>query len=120
MNDIDGVNFSGKKVFDQSRFLMCPLDDAQEILDDTKIRASLPTLKKILGDGGSVIIMSHLGRPSNGPEAIFSQKHIIAHLSKLLDTQVKFADDCVGEHAEKLAGELGPGEVPFVRKYQIL
>lgn len=89
-----------------------PLDKKTfEITDDNRIRAALPTIKKILNDGGSVILMSHLGRPKEGPEDKYSLKHIVAHLSKSIGTEVKFADDCISESATQLAADLKPGEV---------
>lgn len=87
-----------------------PLDESFKITDDTRIRAALPTVKKILGDGGAVILMSHLGRPKNGPEEKFSLKHLVKHLSSLLDTSVQFASDCIGQEAENAAASLKAGE----------
>lgn len=86
-----------------------PLNEAFQITDDTRIRAAIPTLKKILGDGGSVIIGSHLGRPT-GPSDKFSLKHILGRVSELLGTEVQFANDCVGEEAKEKAAALKPGE----------
>lgn len=89
-----------------------PLDnETLEITDDTRIRAALPTLLKILNDGGSAIIMSHLGRPKMGYEDKFSLKHIVSHLSNLLDKEVKFCSDSIGEEAEEMASKLNAGEV---------
>lgn len=88
-----------------------PLDESFNITDDTRIRAALPTVKKILGDGGAVILMSHLGRPKNGPEEKFSLQHLVKHLSRLLDTSVQFASDCIGQEAENAAASLKAGEV---------
>lgn len=89
-----------------------PLDkQTLEITDDTRIRAALPTIKKILTDGGSVILMSHLGRPKNGPEDKFSLKHIAGRVSELLDLDVQFADDCIGDQAKEKSSNLKPGEV---------
>ena len=76
------------------------------------MRATIPTIKKILGDGGSVILMSHLGRPKDGPTEKYSLKHLVNHLIKLLDgATVKFADDCIGEEAATKSANLQPGEV---------
>lgn len=108
MITIDKFNFSGKKVFVRVDFNV-PLDDKFNITDDTRIRAALPTLKKILADGGSPIIASHLGRPK-GVEDKYSLKHILAHVSKLLGVDVQFANDCVGKDAEVKAAALQPGE----------
>ncbi|WP_308199302.1 phosphoglycerate kinase [Chitinophaga sedimenti] len=89
-----------------------PLNDKFEITDDTRMKAAVPTIKKILADGGSVILMSHLGRPKDGPTDKYSLKHLVNHLVKLLDgATVKFAEDCVGEVAEKAAANLQAGEV---------
>lgn len=86
-----------------------PLDENFNITDDTRIRAAMPTLKKILADGGSVIISSHLGKPK-GVEDKYSLKHILSHVSKLLGVNVQFADDCVGDDAKAKAAALKPGE----------
>ena len=87
-----------------------PLDENFNITDDNRMRAALPTLKKILADGGSIIIGSHLGRPK-GPADKFSLKHILKHLSELLGVEVQFANDCMGEEAAVKAAALQPGEV---------
>ena len=105
---IDQFDFKGKKAFVRVDFNV-PLDEHFNITDDTRIRAALPTLKKILADGGSVIIGSHLGRPKK-VEDKFSLRHILAHVSKLLGVEVKFAPDCVGDEARELAANLKPGE----------
>ena len=105
---IDQFSFAGKKAFVRVDFNV-PLDEHFHITDDTRIRAALPTLKKILADGGSVIIGSHLGRPKK-VEDKFSLRHILAHVSKLLGVDVKFAPDCVGDEARELAASLKPGE----------
>ena len=110
MKTIDQYNFSGKKALIRVDFNV-PLNASFEITDDTRIRAALPTIKKILDDGGSVILMSHLGRPKEGPEDKFSLRHIVDHLSKSTNTTVKFADDCVGESAKEKAASLQPGEI---------
>ena len=110
MQSIDNFNFNGKKAFVRVDFNV-PLNAEMQITDDTRIRKALPTIQKILADGGSVIIGSHLGRPKKGPEDKFSLKHIIAHLSELLGTEVKFASDCQGPVAEEAAASLKPGEV---------
>lgn len=109
MRTIDNVNFAGKKALIRVDFNV-PLDNQFNITDDTRIRGALPTIKKILNDGGSVILMSHLGRPKNGPENKFSLSHIVNHLSDALDTHVQFADDCIGEQAKEKAAALKPGE----------
>ncbi|HAC21905.1 MAG TPA: phosphoglycerate kinase, partial [Porphyromonadaceae bacterium] len=109
MQTIDSFNFAGKKAFVRVDFNV-PLNDKFEITDDTRMRAALPTLKKILADGGSVIIGSHLGRPK-GVNDKFSLKHILNHLSELLGVDVQFANDCIGEEAAVKAAALQPGEV---------
>ena len=89
-----------------------PLDKDYNITDDTRMRASLPTIKKVLKDGGSVILMSHLGRPKDGPTDKYSLKHLINHLQELLPgTKILFANDCIGEDAVQKANALQPSEV---------
>jgi phosphoglycerate kinase len=88
-----------------------PLNDKYEITDDTRMRASIPTIKKILTDGGSVILMSHLGRPKDGPTDKYSLRHLVPHLQELVGAPVLFANDCIGEQAYMTAGMLRPGEV---------
>ncbi|MEG1748402.1 MAG: phosphoglycerate kinase [Tannerellaceae bacterium] len=109
MQTIDKFNFAGKKAFVRVDFNV-PLDENFNITDDTRIRAALPTLKKILADGGSVIIGSHLGRPK-GVTDKYSLKHILAHVAKLIGTDVQFASDCVSEEATAKAAALQAGEV---------
>ncbi len=112
MSKFSNHNFSGQRALIRVDFNV-PLDkQTQAITDDTRMRAAVPTIKKILADGGSVILMSHLGRPKEGPEAKYSLKHLISHLSELLDgATVLFADDCIGEQAVLTAGMLRSGEV---------
>ena len=110
MKNIDTFDFANKKVIIRVDFNV-PLNDNLEITDDTRIRAAIPTIKKILDSGGAVILMSHLGRPKNGPEDKFSLKHIVGELSKQIGTNVLFADDCVGEQAIRLSRILQPGQV---------
>lgn len=110
MQTIDNYNFKNKRALIRVDFNV-PLNDKFEITDDTRMRAAVPTIKKVLAGGGSVILMSHLGRPKNGPEDKFSLKHIRKHLEELLGTPVKFADDCIGESAKEQATALKPGEV---------
>jgi phosphoglycerate kinase len=110
MKTIDQINFLGKKALIRVDFNV-PLDEDGNITDDNRITAALPTIKKILTDGGEVILMSHLGRPKNGPNPKDSLKHVIPHLSDLLGQQVQFADDCIGEDAVTKAKELEKGEV---------
>ena len=110
MKTIDQINFEGKKALIRVDFNV-PLDANFEITDDTRICAAIPTIKKILGDGGAVILMSHLGRPKNGPEDKFSLKHIVKHLSNQLNLTVQFVNDCIGEDVNEVANNLQNGEV---------
>lgn len=108
MQTMDSFNFAEKKAFVRVDFNV-PLDENFNITDDTRIRAAMPTLKKIIQEGGSVIIGSHLGRPK-GPTDKFSLKHIISRISELLGTEVQFADDCIGEKTAAQVAALKPGE----------
>ncbi len=108
MQTMDSFNFADKKAFVRVDFNV-PLDDNFNITDDTRIRTAIPSLKKILKDGGSVIIGSHLGRPK-GPTGKYSLKHILPRVSELLGTDVQFANDCIGEETEAKAAALRPGE----------
>lgn len=108
--NIDSYDFSGKKALIRVDFNV-PLNDKYEVTDNTRIVASLPTIKKVLSGGGSVILMSHLGRPKNGYEDKFSLKHIVAEVEKLIGQPIKFAPDCIGVEAKELAESLKPGEV---------
>ncbi len=110
MSKIENYNFSGKKAIVRVDFNV-PLNDKFEITDDTRIRAALPTIQKILNDGGSVIIMSHFGRPKGKVNPDFSLKYIQNHLSKTVGTEVIFAGDSIGAEVEAKAKELKPGEV---------
>lgn len=110
MKTVDSFDFSNKKALIRVDFNV-PLNERYEITDDTRIKATIPTIKKILADGGSVILMSHLGRPKDGPTEKYSLKHLVAPLSLILGVPVKFADDCIGEQATELATSLQPGEV---------
>ncbi|MBT0811472.1 phosphoglycerate kinase [Litoribacter ruber] len=107
---VDQVNFKGKKALIRVDFNV-PLNDNFEVTDDTRIQAAIPTIKKILGDGGAVILMSHLGRPKGGKEDKFSLRHVVSKLESALGTKVKFVDDCIGDEVEKKASELKDGEV---------
>lgn len=110
MTDFSSFNFAGHTALIRVDFNV-PLDDEFHIKDDTRMRAAVPTIKKVLNDGGKVVLMSHLGRPKSGPEDKFSLRHLIPHLSSLLGVKVKFVDDCVGEKALKAAKTLEPGDV---------
>jgi phosphoglycerate kinase len=110
MKTVDSYNFSGKKALIRVDFNV-PLDNNYQITDDTRLRATVPTINKILKDGGSIILMSHLGRPKSGPTEEFSLKHLVSYLSDTFKTQVKFADDCIGEQARQKAVALKPGDI---------
>ena len=107
---IENYDFKNKKAIVRVDFNV-PLNANFEVTDDTRIRAALPTIKRIAENGGAVILMSHLGRPKNGPEDKFSLKHIIPALSSHLGKEVKYADDCIGDSAKKMTSELKAGEV---------
>lgn len=118
MSQFAAHNFDGQKVLVRVDFNV-PLNEAYEITDDTRITAALPTIKKILADGGKVVLMSHFGRPKSGPEEKYSLKHLVKPLYELLNkglspeesTHLFFADDCIGEKARLTAGMLRKGEV---------
>ena len=110
MQSIETYDFTGKRAIIRVDFNV-PLNDKLEITDDTRIRAAIPTIKKVLEKGGSVILMSHLGRPKNGPENKFSLKNIIPGIEARLGVKVDFAPDCMGEEAAQKAAALKPGEV---------
>ncbi len=112
MSKFSQFNFGGKKALVRVDFNV-PLNDKFEITDDTRMTAAIPTIKKILSDGGSVILMSHLGRPKDGPVNKYSLVHLLPHLQKLLgdENEVFFASDCIGDPAEKASALLQPGDV---------
>ncbi len=110
MHTIDDFNFQGKRALIRVDFNV-PLDSSFHITDTTRIDATIPTINKILNDGGSVVLMSHLGRPKKGPEEKFSLKHLVPYLSEKLGRPVQFAADCIGKEAQELASGLKPGEV---------
>jgi phosphoglycerate kinase len=110
MLTMNSFNFAGTRAIIRVDFNV-PLNSSFEITDDTRIRAAIPTIQKILKDGGSVILMSHLGRPKEGPTEKYSLKHLIPDLKTKLGVDVKFAPDCIGEEAKTLASALKPGEV---------
>lgn len=110
MKTIDDINFSGKKALVRVDFNV-PLDKEYNITDATRVSGALPTIRKILADGGSVILMSHLGRPKEGAEEKFSLKHIVPYLSEVLGRTVDFANDCIGTEAQEKAKNLKPGDV---------
>jgi phosphoglycerate kinase len=110
MKTIDNLSFENKRALIRVDFNV-PLNDAFDVTDDTRIRAAAPTIKKILEKGGSVILMSHLGRPKEGPTNKYSLKHIVSAVSKLIGTEVVFADDCIGTDAFAKSAALKPGQV---------
>jgi phosphoglycerate kinase len=110
MKTIDSIKFAGKKALIRVDFNV-PLDSNFHITDDNRMTAALPTIQKILKDGGAVILMSHLGRPKDGPTDKYSLRHLIPHLSDLLGQKVEFADDCIGQEAIDKAKKLQSGEV---------
>lgn len=110
MRTISDINFKGKRALIRVDFNV-PLDKSFNVTDDNRIRATIPTITKILNDGGSCILMSHLGRPKEGPEEKYSLKHTVATTEKLLGKKVQFANDCIGDEAKSKATNLKPGEV---------
>lgn len=110
MKTIDSYNFTGKRALVRVDFNV-PLNEGLKVTDTTRIDAALPTIRKILAGGGSVILMSHLGRPKKNFENKLSLKHIIPYLTEVLGQEIKFADDCMGESAVNLSADLKPGEV---------
>lgn len=113
MKTIDSLNFQNKRALIRVDFNV-PLNDSFEVTDDTRIRAAAPTIKKILEKGGSVILMSHLGRPKEGPTNKYSLKHIVSTVSKLTGAEVMFADDCIGADAFAKSAALKPGQVLLI------
>ena len=109
MRTIDDINFKDKKALIRVDFNV-PLDENFQVTDATRIEAAKPTIIKILEDGGSVILMSHLGRPK-GKEEKYSLKHILSKTTEIMGVRVKFAEDCVGPVAEKASAELKKGEI---------
>lgn len=110
MTTVDNYNFDGKRALIRVDFNV-PLNDKSEITDLTRIKAAERTIRKILADGGSVVLMSHLGRPKNGPEEKFSLKHLIPELSNRFGIEVQFATDCIGEEAESKSSNLKAGQI---------
>ncbi|MEA5460740.1 phosphoglycerate kinase [Arcicella sp. LKC2W] len=110
MKTVNSYNFAGKRALVRVDFNV-PLNERFEITDDTRIKATIPTITKILNDGGSVILMSHLGRPKDGPTDKYSLKHLVTPLSVVFGRPVKFADDCIGQSAIEQASALQGGEI---------
>src|SRR5512145_3203175 len=110
MQTIETYDFAGKKALIRVDFNV-PLDENFVITDDTRMRAAVQTINKVIEEGGSPIIMSHFGRPKDGPNPKYSMCHLVAHLSELLGREVKMAPDCVGAEVQAMAKALKPGEV---------
>lgn len=110
MKNIDGYSFEGKKAIVRVDFNV-PLNARFEVSDNTRIKGAIRTIKKIIEDGGSAILMSHLGRPKEGPEEKFSLKHVVPELSRLLEMKVLFVEDCIGEKVLEAKEKLEPGQV---------
>ncbi|MFZ1788612.1 MAG: phosphoglycerate kinase [Saprospiraceae bacterium] len=111
MSFFDQHNFAGQRALIRVDFNV-PLNDQFEITDDTRMRGAMATINKVLNDGGSVVLMSHFGRPKDGPTDKYSLKHLVPHLKELLGNRtVKFADDCISDASFKLSANLQPGEV---------
>jgi phosphoglycerate kinase len=110
VKNVDSLSFEGKKALVRVDFNV-PLDEHLKVSDDTRIQAAVPTIKKILNDGGSAILMSHLGRPKGGPEDKYSLKHIVSAVETALGQKISFANDCIGEEAVQKAAQLGAGQV---------
>ena len=110
MKTINDINFSGKRALIRVDFNV-PLDKNFNVTDDNRIRATIPTITKVLKDGGSCVLMSHLGRPKEGPEEKYSLKHTIKKTEELLGRSVKFSSDCIGTEAISLSTSLKAGEV---------
>ena len=113
MKTVDNFNFSNKRVVMRVDFNV-PLNEKFAVTDDTRIRAALPTIKKILADGGSLVLMSHLGRPKEGPTNKYSLQHIVADLTKAIGVDVKFANDCISEKAFNMSSNLTAGQVLLI------
>lgn len=110
MKTVDSINFSGKRAVIRVDFNV-PLNDKFEVTDETRIKAAIPTIRKILKDGGSVVLMSHLGRPKDGPTDKYSLRHIVKNVSAALGVEVKFANDCISDEAFNMSSSLKNGEV---------
>lgn len=109
MQTINNYDFKGKKALIRVDFNV-PLNDSFEITDDTRMTAAVPTIKKVLESGGSAIIISHFGRPKDGPNDKYSMRHLVGHLSDLLGQDVKLAPDCIGDEVKAMAAAIKPGE----------
>ena len=117
MQTVDSINFKNKRALIRVDFNV-PFDKNFNITDDTRIKAALPTINKVLNDGGSVVLMSHLGRPlkklkEDGTidKEKFSLKHVVGHLSDLLNRKIQFVNDCINEESHAISNVLKPGEI---------
>ncbi len=113
MNSLHSYNFKNKKALIRVDFNV-PLNSKKEITDDTRIRAALPTILHVIKSGGCAIIMSHLGRPKNGPNNDFSLIHLVAHLEKLSKAKVHFSNNCIGDDAKSICQSMKPGEITLL------
>ena len=118
MKTISQHCFKGQKALIRVDFNV-PVNMEMQITDDTRMRASAPTINKVLNDGGSVILMSHRGRPKKGQEDRFSLEHLVGHLSKLLDKKVDFVADCVGSEVKEKVASLVNGSVLLLEKFAL-
>jgi phosphoglycerate kinase len=110
MKTIDSINFQGKRALIRVDFNV-PLNAEFQITDDTRMQAAVPTIKKILNDGGSVVLMSHLGRPKEGPVEKYSLNHIVKHLAELTGATISFANDCISDDSYAKSSALKAGEI---------
>lgn len=110
MNTFSSYNFKGQTALVRVDFNV-PLNEKFEITDDTRITAAIPTIQKIIKDGGKVILMSHFGRPKEGPTDKYSLKHLVKHIGSLLNKDILFADDCIGAKAHELSDSMKEGDV---------
>lgn len=111
MQSIENINFQGKRALIRVDFNVPIKNETKTVTDDTRIKAAIPTINHVLENGGSVVLMSHLGRPKNGYEEKYSLENIVDHLSKVLNKEVTFAGDCIGEKAYSITEKLESGEV---------
>ena len=110
MKTVDSINFANKRAVIRVDFNV-PLNETFAVTDETRINAAIPTLKKILKDGGSIVLISHLGRPKDGPTNKYSLQHIVKNVSAKLGVEVKFVNDCISDEAFKISSSLKNGEV---------
>jgi len=110
VNTFSSYNFKNQRVLVRVDFNV-PVNEQYEITDDTRITAAIPTIQKIIRDGGKVILMSHFGRPKDGPTEKYSLKHLVKHISTLLNKNILFADDCIGDKAQELSNAMLPSDV---------